>query len=415
MKVEMEPKTKYQYSYFIYPYMVEEKRYNKYIANLLRNKKCKVKLFEREKNSDIYTFFNPTIRRGVFPSLEYNKFQVKKFEEYDEIMKAKLLSEGMCSMFEYDLGNDVQGKAGDENGIFFAIQKIDILCFNTGICFLLIKTNVENSNEFSDVLNFNYKFRDINSKVSDLSGYENINIQTNTLEDIKRLSEIIQEITGGSEDVKSIDVDTNRFLTYSYTCVEPEYWNSERKFDEIKNEFYKYVNVLPSSYSSVLDEETLSIISKWEYIKVGVTKTATVLMSSGTETNNFTRIPHTYENELLYTYIIALYQRLQLKKLIKEFKESNDIIELSKKLIEFTKSLWIKEITHDEMGSALYRKWRDIFGLSYLYKDLKNMYEIKYKQANIEKSAGINRLLIFALCGSLTISVINYLMIVGLG
>lgn len=410
----MEPKTKYQYSYFIYPYMVEKKKYGRYILSLLKNKKCKVKLFEREKDSDIYSYFNPTIRKVVFPSLEYNKFQVKKFQEFDEIMKSKVLAEGMCSIFEYDLGMNVQGKAGSENGIFFGIEKIEIICFNSGICFILIKTNVENSNKFSDILDFNYKFRDINSKVNDFKNYENINIQTDSLEDIKELSEIIEDISGNSEDVQSIDVDTNRFLTYSYTCVEPEYWNSERKFDELKNEFYKYANILPSSYNCVLNEEHLTTVSNWEYIKIGITKTGTVLMSSGIETNNFTRIPYIYENELIYTYLIALYQRLKLKQLIKEFKETDDIIALSKKLIKFTKSLWIKEITHDEFGSNLYRKWRDIFELSYLYRDLKNIYEIKYKKVNVEKNVGITRILIFALCGSLTINVINYLMILSL-
>ncbi len=410
----MEPKTKYQYSYFIYPYMVNKKKYSHYIANLLRNKRCKVKLFEREQNSEIYTFFNPTIRKVVFPSLEFNKFQVKKFYEFDEMMKARVLSEGMCTIFEYDIGKNAQGKAGEEDGIFFKIQKIEIMCFNSGICFILIKTNVENSNEFSDILNFNYKFRDINSKINDYKSYENINIQTDSFDDIKRLGEIIEEISEGSEDIKSIDVDTNRFLTYSYTCLEQEDWNRDKGFDTIKNEFCKYTEILPSSYNSVLDDENISVVSNWAYKKFGVTKNGTVLLASGIETDNYTVIPTKYENELLYTYIIALYQRLELKQLIKEFQESNNIIEISKKLIEFTKSLWIKEITHDEIGSVLYRKWREVFNLSNLYRDLKNMYEIKYKKANIDKNTGITRLLIFALCGSLTVSVVNYLMILAM-
>ena len=53
-----------------------------------------------------------------------------------------------------------------------------------------------------------------------------------------------------------------------------------------------------------------------------------------------------------------------------------------------------------------------VLGLSYLYKDLKNMYEIKYRQANLEKTNGMSRILIFALCGTITINVINYLMII---
>lgn len=410
----MQPKTKYQYSYFIYPYMIDKKRYKNYIMNILKNKKYKVKLFEREKNVNLYTFFNPMIRQQVFPSMEYNNSQLKEFEKFDATLKYNILKEGDCSIFEYDIGENAQGKVEDEDGIFFTIQKIEIICFNTGICFIAIKTNIENSNQFADVLNFNYKFRDINSVVSDLSGYENIKIQTNSLESIKKLSQIIEEITGGSDDVKSIDVDTNRFLTYSYTCVEPEFWNPERKFENIQNEFQKYVNVLPSTYNAIIEDDS-NIVSKWEYVKVGITKTATVLMSSGTEANSFTRIPDLYENELLYTYILALYQRLELKKLIKEFKENNNIIELSEKLIDFMRNLWVKEVTRDELGSKLYRKWRDTLELGYLYQELKNMYEIKYKKANIDKNTTIKRIFIFALCGSIAISMINYLMLSGLG
>ncbi len=408
----MELKTKDQYSYFIYPYMVDKKKYNRYILKLLKNKKCKVKLFERERDSEVYTYFNPTIRRVVFPSLEYNKLQLKKFKEYDEIMKAKILSQGMCTMFEYDLGNDVQGKAGMEDGIFFKIEKIEILCFDSGICFILIKTKIENSDSFSDVLDFNYKFRDINSKLNKENADEDIKIQTDSLDDIKMLSDIIDEITEDSEDVQAIDVDTNRFLTYSYTCLEQECWNSNKSFDDIKNEFYKFSNILPSAYSSTLEANTLVTASKWQYTKIGITQTGTALLNSGVETDNFTMIPYMYENQLIYTYIIALYQRLRLKQLIKEFKESDNIIEISKDLLEFTKSLWIKEITHNELGSELYRKWREVLGLSYLYKDLKNIYEIKYRQVNIEKTNGMSRILIFALCGTITINVINYLMII---
>ena len=37
---EMELKTRYQYTYFIYPYVIEQNKYSKYLQNLLRNKKC---------------------------------------------------------------------------------------------------------------------------------------------------------------------------------------------------------------------------------------------------------------------------------------------------------------------------------------------------------------------------------------
>ena len=37
----MERKTKYQYTYFIYPYVINENKYEKYLYKLLNNKKCK--------------------------------------------------------------------------------------------------------------------------------------------------------------------------------------------------------------------------------------------------------------------------------------------------------------------------------------------------------------------------------------
>ena len=67
-----------------------------------------------------------------------------------------------CVCFEYMLGQTVEGNE-QENGVFFNIPKIDIICFNTGICFVSIKTTIEQSEKFSDILNFNYKFKEINN------------------------------------------------------------------------------------------------------------------------------------------------------------------------------------------------------------------------------------------------------------
>ena len=43
----MELKTKYQYTYFIYPYMVEENNYANYLYSLLKKKQCRLKLWDR--------------------------------------------------------------------------------------------------------------------------------------------------------------------------------------------------------------------------------------------------------------------------------------------------------------------------------------------------------------------------------
>ena len=53
----MELMTKYQYTYFIYPYIIEEGKYKRYLQNLLRNKKCKIRFFNEQKDIHLYTYF----------------------------------------------------------------------------------------------------------------------------------------------------------------------------------------------------------------------------------------------------------------------------------------------------------------------------------------------------------------------
>ena len=46
----MELKTKYQYTYFIYPYVIKESRYLKYLLRLLKDKNCKLRTFKKDKD-----------------------------------------------------------------------------------------------------------------------------------------------------------------------------------------------------------------------------------------------------------------------------------------------------------------------------------------------------------------------------
>ena len=77
----MEQKIKYQYSYFIYPYLVEEKKYNKYLLKLLKDKKCELKIFEKEKDLNLYTYFLPNIREKLFWSFGRTRRPIKSLNE----------------------------------------------------------------------------------------------------------------------------------------------------------------------------------------------------------------------------------------------------------------------------------------------------------------------------------------------
>jgi hypothetical protein len=405
----MELKTKYQYTYFIYPYIIQENKYDKYLLKLLNHKNCKVRFFEKEKDMDLYNYFLPKVKEFMFQGFEFSKEKIRKFEEFNKEMQAIILSKYSTTIFEYDIGTDVQGKAGEDEGIFFHMQKMQIVCFNTGICFLVMKTNIEESNDFNDVLDFNYKFRDIYSELNGLKKYENIRLQTATFSDVQKLKDLIKELTGNVEDAKSLNIDTNRFLTYAYTCLEQEYWKDDKQFKNIEFEFFKYANIFPSSYKSNFDKKHMEILSKWRFIRTGFTKEGLGLLTSGIDIHNYTRLPYLYENQYLYTYIFAQYQKIYLKKLEKEAKNKGLTVEAREKFIKFTKELWIGEVTNDDVGTNIYKKTRQVCEIQKLYDEVKNKFDIAYKELNIEKETKVNKIILVILCISLLFNIINFI------
>ena len=214
----MELKTNYQYTYFIHPFVVAENKYQKYILSLIKDKRFTLKVFQKNKDIDLYSYFSPKTREYLFSSFSHSGAKLEKLEELPEDTKSEILSKYPCTIFEYKLKEDIQGKA-EEKGIFFKVRKIEIICFNSGICFFTMKTNIEESNSFSDVLNFNYKFREINQE-NILNSYDKIYLQTNTFDDVNKLTEFIKGITGSDLETMKLDIDTQKFLTYSYVCID---------------------------------------------------------------------------------------------------------------------------------------------------------------------------------------------------
>lgn len=406
----MELKTKYQYSYFIHPYVIDENKYSNYLLRLLKDKKCKLKIFEKEKDLNLYTYFLPTIKDFMFWTFNMDSTKQRTYEELNDKMKANLLSKYPCTIFEYNLGEDVQGKIGEKNGIFFEVSKMEIICFNTGICFILIKTNLEETNNFSNLLNFNYKFRDINSEFISLKDYENIRLQTSSFKDIKDLSKIIKNITGTNKAAKELNIEDERFLTYSYVCIEQEHWNELNEFSSIEDEFIKYMNILPNSEMSNFDKSNINqnIVNLGKYAKLGMTKQGTVLFTSSVNMQNYTKLLFSYEREYLYTYILAIYKKIYLKKLGNEFAKSKYIESVRDEFVQFTQNVWIQEITNNIDGTNIYNKYSEIFELQYIYNDIKTKYDIYYKDSNIDKNRKINYLIVIVLLAILAVNIIGF-------
>lgn len=381
----MELKTNYQYTYFIHPFVIKEGKYQKYILKMLKDKDFKLKTFQKEKDFKMYQYFLPKTRDFLFSSFSFGSSKLKKLEELPDETRAALLSKYPCNIFEYRINKDIQGKIEDKKGIFFTISKIEIVCFETGICFLVIKTNVEDDNSFSNVLNFNYKFRDINGEAA-LDTYDNIRIQTNSFSSAETFKGFIRKVTGSNMDALKLDIDTERFLTYSYACIDQENWNNTYEFDNIKSIYMKYLNILPSDNSVSYSKEDMKVISKWKYAKLGVTKQGVTLFCSTYDINNYTVFPQEFEEQYLYMYILALYTKLYLKKINLEIKQGIKIKRARKEFVKFTQTLWINEATSDDTGSLFYQYLKDVLEINSLFFDTKNKYDILYKEFNIEKS-----------------------------
>ena len=407
----MELKVKYQYTYFIKPFLIKENKYKKYLLSLLNNKNYKLKIFEKERDFNIYSYFTDNVKNYFFPSFSFDKEKINNINKNSKYIN---LSELPCNIFEYKFKKRIQGKVNDYEGIFFNIDKIEIICFETGICFLNIKTDIENSNKFSDVLNFNYKFKSINSSLAKLQDFNNIKIQTDKFSNMTELSDFINNIIGVNNkcsELRKLDLFDNDFFVYTYSCINQENWNSEEDFNNLQNFFLKYSKVLTHNTEIDINKnemaKIINDIENYKYSKFGFTKYSATLMTSDVDINNYTKLLFEYENEYLFTLIICLYQRIYLKKLQNDFNNKLKIKTIKRKFLNFTKKVWLNDITNSVVGTIFYNKWIDIFELKKIYQEIKDKYDITYKELNIENTGKVNRIILIALATSLLLNIIN--------
>lgn len=385
MKETLELKTRYQYTYFIYPYVIEEKNYSKYLLKLLKDKKCTMKKFDIAKDLSIYQNFLPNIRKFMFWSFNYTKQQMRELESLDNELKANILSKYPCTMFDYNIKQNVQGKVQNEDGIYFDITKVELICFNTGICFLLFKTIIDGeNNKFSDVVNFNYKFRDITSKADELKEFENIKIQTSIFKDSKDIIKFIRDITGNTSLAEDLNIDQERFITYSYACISQEDWNDNVEIKTIEKLFFKFFKVLPAhkELNDIITEDYFNKPPNSKYIKYGFSNVGTALLTSDIAVDNYTKLPFRFENEQLYLYILCLYKKFYLAKVNYEL----DRKDCQQEFLSFTKNFLIEEVSNDETESCLEKNWSEKLDIDRMFNKIKNKYDMLYKSTNVEKT-----------------------------
>ena len=107
-----------------------------------------------------------------------------------------------------------------------------------------------------------------------------------------------------------------------------------------------------------------------------------------------------------------LYKDL-IKKISSDFNRQNNFKKVEKCFLDFTKNLWIQEITDDETGSMLCKMWEEDLNIQDIFLKLKNKYDILYKRYNIEETSNKNGRLGIAMVIVIVICVINLVLLLG--
>lgn len=408
-------KIKYQYSYFILPYSIDTKKYDEYLQKLLNIKNIEVKEYTKQKELEVYSFFNNDFLRKLRNTvkLDYNAIENNRKDKFKTMAK-KLSFEEVC-VFNFNISSQTQGKVGEEKqGIFFRVENANIVTTKEGICFLLLKTTVE-TEEFSDILNFNYKFREISRDVLKLKKYDNIKIQSDEFNEAYDFQKFIEEITGINIQNLIKNQDTDKLYTFSYLCVDNSMWNERTDFKELQTHFYKYTEVLPAEFNSNFTEKNKSIevLEDLKYSKIGLSTLSSNLFSSGVEVHNFTKLPYEYEKNNLYIYLYEIYQKIYIDRLTKELEKDdhNTIYNVARKYNTFTKKIYNKEITKEVKGITYSKKLRKILGLEAKYNALLKKFKVIYGINKIEENNILYKKIYKVVILLLAFNIINFALI----
>ena len=75
--------------------------------------------------------------------------------------------------------------------------------------------------------------------------------------------------------------------------------------------------------------------------------------------------------------------------------------------IKFAQTTWIEEITNDNLGSLLQNEWTKTLKMDAIFKQVKNKYDLLYKNLNIEKTASTNKIIVAILAILLIMNIIS--------
>lgn len=382
----MELKTKYQYTYLIYPFYIEGEKYKNCICNMLKSKNCKLEIFRKEHDIGLYNFFLPKVRNYYFEMERFDESAIKKLDEIDLETRAAILAQNSVVFFKYCI--DYKTKKTEPNKIAFDIVNAEIICTKTGIGFLVIKTVLTNTSKFSDMVDFKYKL-DKYKFVDMLESMEdNVLMDKYSVNECKKLIEEVFKLIGNELSYKHLDLVDSKVYQYSYVCLDSESWNNNSDLELIKNDFEK-ISTFNKYDVKKIDEKRIMKIEKYnpsKYIKYVFNENGTVLLTSAVNIDNYTKLSYAYENEYLYSYLYTLYKYLMIEKISAQMNIKGKYRKIKEEVYKFNNEIWINEITADRRAIKVIDRWERILNLENKYNNLKFKYDKIRKHKKSEKN-----------------------------
>lgn len=375
----MKSKTKYNYTYFLIPFVIKD--INEFLKKIINNKNFNLHFFNKIKDLDIVNTFSSHITNNLFLNED-----TKKMSLQEKI--SSLLSKDF-SAFEYNIDEDFYGKIDPEkdyNSIYFTINKINLYIFKPNIAILSLKTIID-SNQFDDILDFNYRFKEIFSNYSNMLKFQNIKIANNSFKKLEDLKIFLNQTIGIDFNTLKIDTNSDLLYTFSYTCLENLYWNESTDSNIINNMIHKFMKVYSSSYDTDIQNLNTNIITEIEFRKIGITKTSSNLLCSGIDPYNFGYLPLKYETIYLFTYIYCIYIKIFLTncnlRLSKKISRKEKI-EINNLFLSFNKNFWFKEITLSERLTQYYDSLFITLDIPKLYSEVENKLKLEFRYEKIK-------------------------------
>lgn len=384
---------KYHYSYFILPFVINKDNYDKYIYNILNKPFFDYVSFSKTKNASIYTTFSQDLTNSLLDT--------KKYARLNNNEKAHKMRDRNLLVFEYNNKSELLGSIDiekDQNKIYFNLQDIKLYIFRKGICFLTFKTSIDSYN-FEDVLDFNYRFKELLSDLNNIQKFQSIMLSDskhNSLGDFKKFVYSLIDIN--LEDISKY-TNMENLYTFSYTCVENSVWNEKTDPEVLLNILQKYMKVYASSYNADVSKIGADINTEYEYRKIGVTKVSSNLLCSGIDPYNFGYLPVEYETTYLFSYILALFYRISLiffnKRLNNLNGNKSEFNELVRDINSFNKNYWSVDITNSQRMTKYFNSLIEILKLNTLYLSVISKTNMIYKEERIEENIVLKKNTIF--------------------